>query len=507
MAHSIATTEFWSPRQLDDHQALSNHDSMLNGTGLTGFFIAGVSDFADTGVADTGEFFSVTDANVGATTDEPEWSSSTTPPQWLNQKATPSTLPVNVIGRTEEDAASNSTQKAVFVANGDYSAIYLSEIEHPTLSTSYTVPAGDWTARLYVTNANASIFIYKVVVMKVGFYGYSGNLVFGGPGTSVIYTHTESAPYTTLGAAGTYSVSFTTTSDTTIDPTAQSGGGAAEKLVVMFIVGNSATPTRPNGSSAIRFRHNRNILTPIPRVRTVSLDAASVSTAAQAVTIDTADITKSVGATSVATSAQGITIGLGGLTRTVNAVSVSAAAKPITISPGTATIVLGAVSASTAAQPITISPGAISKSLNTTSVAIAAQPVSISIDTTERTADASAFSVQTAKVVNPRVASSSIVRTTHTARAARVQTAQAAAIGRAARASGLYRSAQADAVVATQSSQAVRRRLAMASLGSAHVASSGVARTRIAAPRQVALAVSGGPRRTYIEAGIATPTP
>ena len=178
MAHSIATTEFWSPRQLDDHQALSNHDSMLNGTGLTGFFIAGVSDFADTGVADTGEFFSVTDANVGATTDEPEWSSSTTPPQWLNQKATPSTLPVNVIGRTEGDAATPSTQKAVFVANGDYSAIYLSEIEHPTLSTSYTVPAGDWTARLYVTNANASIFIYKVVVMKVGFYGYAGKLVF-----------------------------------------------------------------------------------------------------------------------------------------------------------------------------------------------------------------------------------------------------------------------------------------------------------------------------------------
>ena len=469
MAHSIATTEFWSPRQLDDHQALSNHDGLLNGTGLTGFFIAGVSDATDTGVTDTGEFFSIADANIGATTDEPEWSTSTTPPQWLNQDATPDTLPVTVIGRTEEDAASNSTLKAVFVPAGDQAAIYLSEIEHITTDHSYTVPAGDWTARLYVTNANASIFIYKVVVMKVGWYSYSGNLVFGGPGTSVIYTHTESAPFTTLGSTGTYSVDFTTTSDTTIDPTAQSGGGAAEKLVVMFIVGNSS-----RADSAIRFRHNRNILTPIPRVRTISLDAASVGTAAQAVTVNKGAVTKTVGATSVAVSAQPISIGIGGLV-----------------------IPLNATSASTAAQAVSISPGAASRSVGAVSVALSAQPVSVAIDTTERTSESTAFLVQAAKAVKPRVASSATVRSAHTARATRARTVQAAATGCVARASGLHRHAQASAVAAASSGQAKRRRLATAPLGRACVASSSVLQARIAAPHDIALVASGGLRRTY----------
>jgi hypothetical protein len=278
---SLTVTDYWSPRQLDDHQALSNWDSALNGTGLTGFFIAGISDAADTGVTDTGEFFSIADANVGATTDEPEWQFNGTIFEWINQDATPDQLPVTVIGRTQEGAAANTTLKAVFVPAGDDAAIYLSEIEHITSTDPYTVPAGDWTARLYVTNANASIFIHKVVVLKVGWYGYSGNLVFGGPGTSVIHTHTETAPFTVLGTAGTYSVNFTTTSDTTIDPTPQASGGAAEKLVVMFIVGNSTV-----SNSAIRFRHNQNILTPIPAARTLSLDSIGLSSAVKVPVLD-----------------------------------------------------------------------------------------------------------------------------------------------------------------------------------------------------------------------------
>lgn len=325
MAHTLSVQEYWSPRQLNDHQALSNHDSMLNGTGLTGFFISGVSDAADTGVTDTGEFFSVADANIGASTDEPEWSTSTTPPQWLNQDSPPDTLPVTVIGRTQEDAASNSVGKQVSVPAGDFAAIYLSEIEHITTDHSYTVPAGDWTARLYVSTANARIYIYKVVVMKVGWYGYSGNLVFGGPGTSVIYTHTETAPFTTLGSTGTYSVNFTTTSDTTIDPTAQSGGGAAEKLVVMFIVGNST-----RGDSPINFRHNRNILTPIPRVQKVSLDAAQLTLDAQSLTVTVADLTRTVSPVSLSLSAQTPTRVLGGLTRSLDAQTVALVAQDLT---------------------------------------------------------------------------------------------------------------------------------------------------------------------------------
>ena len=278
---TLTVTEYWSPRQLNDHQALSNHDSALNGTGLTGFFIAGISDAADTGVTDTGEFFSISNANHGPLADEPEWTTSTTPPQWLNQDSPPDTVPLNVIGRTQEGGATNTTLKATYVPAGDTAAVYLSEIEHITLDDPYSVPAGDWTARLYVTNANASLYIHSVIVVKVGWYGYSGNLVFGGPGTSVIYTHTETAPFTTLGSVGTYAVDFTTTGSTTIDGTAQSGGGAAEELVVMMVIGNSS-----RSNQLLRFRHNRNILTPIPYKRRLSLDPIGLSSAVKVPTYD-----------------------------------------------------------------------------------------------------------------------------------------------------------------------------------------------------------------------------
>ena len=299
MAHSIATTEFWSPRQLDDHTALSNHDGTLNGTGLTGFFISGVSDAADTGVTDTGEFFSITNANVGSGNSEPEWTGS----NWYNQDSPPDSSPVTVIGRTEEDATTNTAAKSLELGVGAKAAIYLSEIEHITLDTTYTIPAGTWTARIFsASTVNASVYLHSVVVLKVGFFtGPGSKLVFGGPGTSVIYTHTETAPFTTFGSTGTLSASFTTTSDTTIDPRANSSGGAAEKLIVMMIVANSS-----RSAQTVNFRHNRNILTPIPRVRTISLDAASVSTAAQPVTINPRIVP--VGAGSVSIAAQPITI-------------------------------------------------------------------------------------------------------------------------------------------------------------------------------------------------------
>jgi len=469
MAHTLTVTAYWSPRQLDDHQALSNHDGALSGTSGS-FYIQGISDIGDTGVADTAEFFSVANAYHGSGNSEPEWQLTGSLFEWLNQDVPPDKLPVNVIGRTQYGAGTNTALKGLLIPSTPYStsAVYLSEIEHITSTDPYTVPAGDWTARLYVNAANAGLFIHSVIVMKVGWYQTPSGVVFGGPGTSVIYTHTETAPFTVLGTIGAYSVNFTTTSDQVIDPRPQATGGAAEKLVVMMVIGNSTI-----NQQGLQFRHNQIIETPIPYQRVISLDPATVTLSPQPVTISAGPISKSVGVVAVSTAAQPVSVTIGTLLLRPDAASVAIDTNLITVEISRI-VQVGRVAVGITVLPLQSTP-------------VTAEPVF----------EAPAFLVKQADTPRGQVTAPQTRHTASSSNAVRARIVQAHTVSRPATSSCRFELTQAQSVGSARSGGTPwSKRVAGASLGGITVACSRVARSRTTTPQIIASTASGGPRRT-----------
>lgn len=334
---SKTVNAYFSPRQTLTYQGLTGASLGSGGT----YKIYGLDDTPTTPPT----FFGITGAVPGTGNATP-LNTGVSGYHWYNSASPQAVTPLTMVGQAEEDAASHSTNTSVSAAAATVAVVWLTDFESPHVygtgsDGSWSLPAGDWTVRIFAQSSTVTFTLEKIRLIKVTGFASGNDWVWGGPGTTVLETYTPTTTtivQTATGGATTKSFSFTTT-----HATETFNDASEERLVVMLSVTNADR----SSAGTLTYRHNRNQLTPIPFEVTYDLDligdvSASVKTpsvTAGAVTVTApapADVSASVKTPSVSLT----------LTRTASVVDYSAAApvgaattKQLTVTPGVNTYV------------------------------------------------------------------------------------------------------------------------------------------------------------------------
>lgn len=323
---------YYSPRQTLTYQGLTN--ATLGGGGT--YKIYGLDSTPTTPPT----FFAISGAVPGTGNAQP-LNTGVAGYHWYNSASPQAVTPLTMVGQAEEGASSHGTNTSVSADAGTVAVVWLTDIQSPHIygtgsDGTWSLPAGDWTVRIFAQSSTVQFELEKIRIIKVAGFS-STDWIWGGPGTTVLETYTPAIStivQTPGGGASTKSFDFTTTHATeTFDDASD------ERLVVML----SVTNTDSRSAGTLTYRHNRNQLTPIEFGVTYDLDlagdvSASVKTpsvAAGAVTVTApapADVSASVKTPSVSLS----------LTRTASVVDYSATvplgatlAKQLAVTPGT----------------------------------------------------------------------------------------------------------------------------------------------------------------------------
>ena len=368
---SLTVTDYWNPRQLLAY-------GLQPQSGATTAAIEGLDDEATYA---NKRFFRVTLARPGDTPSCPVYNSGSS--AWLNSSG--AVTPVTFVGDSSEGASSNTTDLTVEITPRTKQAVYVTELDAPTASGDWTMPAGSWTVRLLFRGATQTCYLSGCQIVYVEGWTSGSTWWWGTDGSSstVIHTHTPS-PLILLSSNGTYTMSFTTTSDQVVDRTTTQG----RIVVIAYITNASATTV-----STVTYRHNRNLLTPFEYARTIDLDPASMSAAAVPVTGVQVNIARDLDPQAVALQAEtpSVTIPTP-LTIPLDSTSVALAPQtpdvavpaPRTVAIDPASVALAAltpgVSITGAPQTVPLNPAAVSLAAQTPGVSITATPQTVLLD-------------------------------------------------------------------------------------------------------------------------------